>query len=328
MDEQGFLAVRFEEQRRHLEAVAYRMLGSLSEADDAVQDAWERLSRSDADKIENLGGWLTTVVARVCLNKLRARGVRREEPLESHVPDPVVRASGDLAPDEEAILADSVGLALLVVLDTLTPAERLAFVLHDMFDLPFEEIAPMVGRSPPAARQLASRARRRVKGAEAQEPAHDFARQKEVVDAFFCGGTRRRLRRVGRVPRPRRRLANRRQSRSACRVLGAPRCDPRGATGTERADVVARSPGHATPHRPGERSARSGRHHGRRTHRRHGVHGCGRQDRRDRLDRRPPTGPTLRRSSAEGLKPSVRGLPGRCRLPDCRNGCPPRGRHL
>ncbi len=186
MDEQEFLAERFEEHRTHLESVAYRMLGSLTEADDAVQDAWLRLSRSDTEQIENLGGWLTTVVARVCLNKLRARGVRDEVLFDTHIPDPLVRPSGDLAPEDEAVLADSVGLALLVVLDTLTPAERLAFVLHDMFDLPFEEIAPMVGRTPAAARQLASRARRRVRGAESAEPGHDFARQKQVVDTFFA----------------------------------------------------------------------------------------------------------------------------------------------
>jgi RNA polymerase sigma factor (sigma-70 family) len=186
MDEQEFLAARFEQHRTHLESVAYRMLGSLSDADDAVQDSWLRLSRSDPHEIENLGGWLTTVVARVCLNKLRSRGVRREESLDAHVPDPVVRASGVLGPDEEAVLADSVGLALLVVLDNLTPAERLSFVLHDMFDLPFEEIAPMVGRSPEAARQLASRARRRVKGVEPPAGASDLARQRDVVDAFFA----------------------------------------------------------------------------------------------------------------------------------------------
>src|SRR5262245_46101733 len=146
------------------------MLGSVAEADDAVQDAWLRLSRSDADELANLGGWLTTVTARVCLNMLRARHVRREESLDVHLPDPVVSTVGELQPEEEAVLADSVGLALLVVLDTLTPAERLAFVLHDMFDLPFEEIAPMVGRTPAAARQLASRARRRVRGAEIPSP--------------------------------------------------------------------------------------------------------------------------------------------------------------
>ena len=185
MDESKWLADRFEEHRAHLRAVAYRMLGSLSEADDAVQDAWLRLSRSEASEIENLGGWLTTVVARVCLNMLRARNVRREESLEVHLPDPIVSPEGELQPEEEALLADSVGLALQVVLDSLAPAERLAFVLHDMFELPFEEIAPMIGRNPAAARQLASRARRRVKGAKVPEPDPDLARQRVVVDAFF-----------------------------------------------------------------------------------------------------------------------------------------------
>ena len=185
MDESKWLADRFEEHRAHLRAVAYRMLGSLSEADDAVQDAWLRLSRSEASEIENLGGWLTTVVARVCLNMLRARNVRREESLEVRLPDPIVSPEGELQPEEEALLADSVGLALQVVLDSLAPAERLAFVLHDMFELPFEEIAPMIGRNPAAARQLASRARRRVKGAKVPEPDPDLARQRAVVDAFF-----------------------------------------------------------------------------------------------------------------------------------------------
>jgi RNA polymerase sigma factor (sigma-70 family) len=185
MDENEWLAERFEEHRHHLQAVAYRMLGSLTEADDAVQDTWLRLSRAGADGVENLGGWLTTVVARVCLNMLRSRNTRREDPSSAHLPDPLIRPDGALQPDEEALLADSVGLALLVVLDTLTPAERLAFVLHDMFDLPFEEIAPMVGRSPTAARQLASRARRRVKGAEVPAVDPDLARQRDVVNAFF-----------------------------------------------------------------------------------------------------------------------------------------------
>jgi RNA polymerase sigma-70 factor (ECF subfamily) len=185
MNENEWLAERFEEHRGHLRAVAYRMLGSLTEADDAVQDAWLRLSRAGAGEVENLGGWLTTIVARVCLNMLRSRHTRREESLGVHLPDPVISAEGGLQPEEEAVLADSVGLALLVVLDTLTPAERLAFVLHDMFELPFEEIAPMVGRSPAAARQLASRARRRVKGAEVPAPDPDLARQRGVVDAFF-----------------------------------------------------------------------------------------------------------------------------------------------
>lgn len=185
MDENQWLADRFEEHRAHLRAVAYRMLGSLSEADDAVQDSWLRLSRSGASQVGNLGGWLTTVVARVCLNMLRSRNVRREDLFGVHVPDPVISRGGELQPEEEALLADSVGLALLVVLDTLTPAERLAFVLHDMFELPFEEIAPMVGRTPAAARQLASRARRRVKGAQVPIPDPDLARQREVVSAFF-----------------------------------------------------------------------------------------------------------------------------------------------
>jgi RNA polymerase sigma factor (sigma-70 family) len=185
MDENEWLADRFEDHRAHLRAVAYRMLGSLSEADDAVQDAWLRLSRSGAGEVDNLGGWLTTIVARVCLNMLRSRNLRREESLGVHLPDPLISPEGELQPEEEALLADSVGLALLVVLDTLAPAERLAFVLHDMFELPFEEIAPMVGRTPAAARQLASRARRRVKGADVPAPDPDLARQREVVDAFF-----------------------------------------------------------------------------------------------------------------------------------------------
>jgi RNA polymerase sigma factor (sigma-70 family) len=185
MDDNQWLADRFEEHRARLRAVAYRMLGSLSDADDAVQDTWLRLSRAGADEVGNLGGWLTTVVARVCLNMLRSRGRRREQSLGIRLPDPVVTPEGALQPDEEALLAEGVGLALLVVLDTLSPAERVAFVLHDLFDLPFEEIAPMLGRSPAAARQLASRARRRVRGAEPPVPDPDLAGQRAVVDAFF-----------------------------------------------------------------------------------------------------------------------------------------------
>lgn len=186
MDEDRWLADRFEEHRPRLRAVAYRMLGSLSDADDAVQDTWLRLSRAGAGEVENLRGWLTTITARVCLNMLRSRNARREESLPVHVPDPVISAGGELQPEEEALLADSVGLALQVVLDTLTPAGRLAFVLHDMFGLPFEEIAPIAGRTPAAARQLASRARRRIKVAEIPAPDPDLARQREVVDAFFA----------------------------------------------------------------------------------------------------------------------------------------------
>jgi RNA polymerase sigma factor (sigma-70 family) len=186
MDENEWLAERFEQHRPRLRAVAYRMLGSLAEADDAVQDAWLRLSRSDAEQIDNLGGWLTTVVARECLHMLRSRRNRREDPFATHLPDLVAVPAGDLDPEQEALLADSVGLALLVVLDQLTPAERLAFVLHDMFELPFEEIAGIVGRSPAAARQLASRARRRVNGAEIPSPDPDLARQRQVVGAFYA----------------------------------------------------------------------------------------------------------------------------------------------
>jgi RNA polymerase sigma factor (sigma-70 family) len=185
MDEQTWQAEQFERHRGHLHAVAYRMLGSLSEADDAVQEAWLRLSRSDTDAVENLGGWLTTVVGRVCLDMLRARRSRREEYVGTWLPEPIVAADEAAGPEDEALMADSVGLALLVVLETLSPAERLAFVLHDTFGVPFDEIAPIVGRTPTAARQLASRARRRVRGA-APVPDPDLARQREVVAAFLA----------------------------------------------------------------------------------------------------------------------------------------------
>jgi RNA polymerase sigma-70 factor, ECF subfamily len=186
-----WLAGRFEEHRPRLRGVAYRMLGSLNEAEDAVQEAWLRLNRSEPGEIENLGGWLTTVVARVCLNMLRSRNLRREQPLESElrVPDPVISRDGDLDPETAAVLADSVGLALLVVLETLAPAERLAFVLHDMFGVPFEEIAAILGRSSMATRQLASRARRRVQG-RTLEPDADLSTQRAVVDAFFAAARR------------------------------------------------------------------------------------------------------------------------------------------
>jgi RNA polymerase sigma factor (sigma-70 family) len=185
MQDTDWLAHQFEEHRTHLRAVAYRMLGSVGEADDAVQEAWLRLSRAGAADIENLGGWLTTVVARVCLNMLRSVKTRREQPLSVHVPEPIVSPESGVDPEHEALLADSVGLALLVVLETLPPAERLAFVLHDMFAVPFDEIAPIVGRSETAARQLASRGRRRVQGVPTT-PDPDMARQREVVDAFFA----------------------------------------------------------------------------------------------------------------------------------------------
>jgi RNA polymerase sigma factor (sigma-70 family) len=185
MDERDWLAERFEEQRTRLRAVAYRMLGSLSEADDALQEAWLRVSRADTSEVENLGAWLTTVVSRVSLNMLRSRRVRREEPFDAHVPEPIVDRVDGTDPQHEALLADSVGLALLVVLETLAPAERLAFVLHDMFAVPFDEIATILERSPDAARQLASRARRRVRGANAV-PDADLSAQREVVEAFMA----------------------------------------------------------------------------------------------------------------------------------------------
>jgi RNA polymerase sigma factor (sigma-70 family) len=185
MDEHEWLAKRFEAERTHLRAVAYRMLGDLSEAEDAVQESWLRLSRSDTSGIENLGGWLTTVVARISLDMLRTRNSRREESLEAAVSESIESREEGIDPEQEVLLADSVGLALLVVLDTLPPAERLAFVLHDIFAVPFDEIAPIVERSETAARQLASRARRRVRGAETAKPA-DLERQRAVVDAFLA----------------------------------------------------------------------------------------------------------------------------------------------
>jgi RNA polymerase sigma-70 factor (ECF subfamily) len=185
VDEKGWLAERFEENRAHLRAVAYRMLGSASEAEDAVQEAWLRLSRADTRGVQNLGGWLTTVVARLCLDMLRSRKSRREEVLGPEVSDAAVSREDGVDPEREALLADSVGLALLVVLETLAPAERLAFVLHDMFSMPFDEIAPIVDRSATAARQLASRARRRVQGAATVRRA-DLGRQRAVVEAFLA----------------------------------------------------------------------------------------------------------------------------------------------
>jgi RNA polymerase sigma-70 factor (ECF subfamily) len=189
MSEQDWLAQQFEEHRRRLRAVAYRMLGSTSEAEDAVQEAWLRLSGAEPGEIENLSGWLTTVVARVSLNMLRSRAVRREQPLSPHLPDPIVDRADGVDPEHEALLADSVGLALLVVLETLSPPERLAFVLHDMFGVPFEEIAPLIDRSPQAARQLASRARRRVR-AQPTTPDVDVGAQWEVINAFLAAARR------------------------------------------------------------------------------------------------------------------------------------------
>jgi RNA polymerase sigma factor (sigma-70 family) len=185
MDEHQWLAEQFEAERPHLQAVAYRMLGSLSEADDAVQESWLHLSRSDTSGVENLGAWLTTVVARICLDMLRARNSRREESLEASVSEPITNRESGIDPEQETLLADSVGLALLVILDTLSPAERLAFVLHDIFAMPFDEIAPIVERSETATRQLASRARRRVRGVATVKDS-DLTSQREVVDAFLA----------------------------------------------------------------------------------------------------------------------------------------------
>ncbi|MEV0341539.1 RNA polymerase sigma factor SigJ [Nocardia sp. NPDC050713] len=184
MNDHDFLAGRFEGHRPHLTAVAYRMLGSVAEADDAVQEAWLRLARTDAADIDNLAGWLTTVVGRVCLDMLRARTSRREEPMAERLPDPVIGPEDGTDPEGQAVLADSVGMALLVVLESLNPAERLAFVLHDMFAMPFDQIAPIVGKSPAAAKMLASRARNRVRG-RAPVPDPDLPRQRRVVDAFL-----------------------------------------------------------------------------------------------------------------------------------------------
>src|SRR5215213_3205275 len=187
MDERDWLAQRFQEHRPRLRALAYRMLGSTSEADDALQEAWIRLSRSNASEIDNFEAWLVTVVGRVALNMLRSRKTRREEPLDAHLPDPIVDRADGIDPEHEALLADSVGLALLVVLETLTPAERLAYVLHDMFSVPFEEIGAILGRSPEAARQLASRGRRRIRSANTTPHHADAAaHQEEVVEAFLA----------------------------------------------------------------------------------------------------------------------------------------------
>ena len=184
MSDRDWLAAQFEEQRPHLRRVAYRMLGSLDESEDAIQEAWLRLNRTDGKAIENLGGWLTTVVGRVCLDKLRARRARREDSADGWLPEPIVSVDDQVDPEQEALIADSVGLALLVVLETLSPAERLAFVLHDMFAVPFDEIASILDRSPDAVRQLASRGRRRVRGAR-PEPDVDLAEQRRVADAFM-----------------------------------------------------------------------------------------------------------------------------------------------
>ena len=226
MNDQDWLAERFEANRSHLRGVAYRMLGSLPEADDAVQEAWIRLSRTDTSDVENLRAWLTTVVGRVCLNMLRSRKTRRESSLETHVPDPIVSPEQGPDPEQEALLGDSVGLALLVVLDSLTPPERVAFVLHDVFAVPFDEIAPIVGRTPTATRQLASRARRRVQGAP--EPDVDLDEQWAVADAFLAAARDGDFEAPARGPRPGRRRPLGRRRRAAAARLVRPRRAGRG----------------------------------------------------------------------------------------------------
>ncbi len=221
MAERNPLEAEFEAHRTHLRAVAFRMLGSQTEAEDALQESWLRLSRAEAGSIENPGGWLTTVVGRVCLDMLRSRKAEREQPLVS-VPEPLVAPEGELDPEHEALLADSVGMALFVVMETLTPAERLAFVLHDMFGVPFDEIAPIVDRSPEAARQLASRARRRVRG-QAPEPDVGLAAQREVVDAFVAASREGDFDALLAGPRPRHRPSRRRRRRPAAALDRDPR---------------------------------------------------------------------------------------------------------
>jgi RNA polymerase sigma factor (sigma-70 family) len=283
MDENQWLADCFEEQRPRLRAVAYRMLGSLAEADDAVQETWLRLSRAGTGEVENLRGWLTTITARVCLNMLRSRNARREESLTAHVPDPIISADGKLQPEEEALLADSVGLALQVVLGTLTPAERLAFVLHDMVGLPFGEIAPLVGRTPATARQLASRARRRVKGADIPAPDPDLGRQRSAVEAFFAAAREGDFDALVAVLDPGVVLRIERRSRPSGRVRSAPR---RGRRRQARAHRARQRPASgAAASRARERGSRSDCHHTRAASHRDGLHDSPRQDRRDRRDR-------------------------------------------
>ena len=288
MDEPTLLAEQFEEHRPHLRSVAYRMLGSLSESDDAVQEAWLRLSRTD-QRVENLGGWLTTVVGRVCLDMLRARRARQEDYVGSWLPEPIVSIDEQSDPEQEALIADSVGLALLVVLETLTPPERLAFVLHDMFGFPFEEIAPIVGRSPEATRQLASRARRRVQGANParrRRPVGPAGRRRRVPRGF----ARRRLRRAPRGPRPRRRLPRRHRP-------GPTRCpadDERGARSRQAGALTRLAPCAARAAGARQRRCGSRRRTPRAAVRRRRIHRVRRPDHRDRPHHRPCEAAPLR----------------------------------
>ena len=281
MDEREFLAQQFEEHRTRLRAVAYRMLGSLSEADDAVQETWLRLNRIDSDEVENLGGWLTTVVARVSLNILRSRRSRPEEPLEARMPEPIVDRADGTDPEHEALLADSVGLALLVVLETLNPAERLAFVLHDMFAVPFDEIAPIVDRSPEAARQLASRARRRVQGEQAI-PDADLDTQREVVDAFLAAAREGDFEGLLEVLDPDVVL---RADRGAVAIGSA--SVVRGAANVARQASAFSRARHRRAAGARQRRGRNGHPPGRATVRDRGLHDPEPEDRRDGRARRP-----------------------------------------
>jgi RNA polymerase sigma-70 factor (ECF subfamily) len=277
VDEGDWLVERFEAHRPRLHAVAHRMLGSAAEADDAMQEAWLRLSRSGAEGVEgveNMGGWLTTIVARVCLDLLRSRRSRREEPIGEHLPEPV----SDADPEHQALMADSVGLALLVVLDTLTPTERLAFVLHDMFDVPFDQIAPVIERSPAAARQLASRARRRVRAA-GPNPGSDPARQREVVTAFLAASRGGDFAALVALLDP----AHRPRRRPAGRTRGDPR---RSRRGQRLHRIRSRSaPG------PAGRARRGGLGSGRTTPGRLRVYRHRRRDHRHRPGRQSRTAP-------------------------------------
>jgi RNA polymerase sigma factor (sigma-70 family) len=281
VDEHEWLAKRFEENRTHLRAVAYRMLGSLSEADDAVQDAWLRLSRSDISDVENLGGWLATVVARLCLDLLRLRASRREESLGAHVPEPIANCEDGTDPEQETLLADSVGLAVLVVLDRLNPAERVAFVLHDMFAVPFDEIARIVGRSPTATRQLASRARRRVQGAAIARDA-DVAGQRDVIDVFLAAIRGDDFDALLALLDPDVVNPNRPRCRTSGRFAGSPRCAKVRQAGDELLGGCAVRRTSADQRGGGSRCG-SKRKAIRGTH----LHGQAREDHPNRRDRRP-----------------------------------------
>ena len=302
MDEREFLADRFEEHRPRLRAVAYRMLGSLSEADDAVQEAWLRLSRTDASEVENLAGWLTTVVARISLNMLRSRNVRREEPISVRMPEPIVDRADGIDPEHAALLADSVGLALLVVLETLSPAERLAFVLHDIFAVPFDEIAPIVDRSPEATRQLASRARRRVQG-ENTVPDADLEYSARGRRRVSRGRARRRLR--GDCSRCWTRTSCCARTSVPCLRAAGERFAGRAAVAASGARATHSSVWSCAGAR--QRRSRSSLDPRRRDVLGRGHHGQGRKDRRDRHPRRPGAASSARPDRPRHLRPCPAG---------------------